>query len=63
MDIFIPGDMLENIMSILLFVPTLTAAIRRMHDTDRAGWWILFPFVNFVFLVSKGVPSRWAEPN
>jgi uncharacterized membrane protein YhaH (DUF805 family) len=63
MDIFIPGNLVENIFSILLFVPTLTAAIRRMHDTDHSGWWILFPFVNLVFLLSSSKPSRWATSN
>ena len=58
-DIFIPGDQLENIVSVLLFIPAITAGIRRMHDTDHSGWWLLFPIVNFVFLVSPGKPSRW----
>lgn len=59
LDIFVPGNTLENIVSILLFVPSITAGIRRMHDTDHSGWWLLFPIVNFVFLVSPSAPSRW----
>lgn len=59
LDIFIPGDMVQNILSILLFVPTLTAAIRRMHDTDHAGWWLICPIVNLVFLISPSRASRW----
>ena len=26
---------------ILLFLPYLGVSIRRLHDTDRSGWWIL----------------------
>ena len=59
-DIFVPGNQLENIMTILLFVPYVSVAIRRMHDTDHAGWWLLCPIVNFVFLVTPSKPSRWA---
>ena len=59
LDIFIPGDMVQNILSILLFVPTLTAAIRRMHDSDHSGFWLLCPIVNLVFLVSPSRASRW----
>jgi uncharacterized membrane protein YhaH (DUF805 family) len=59
LDIFIPGDMVQNILSILLFVPTLTAAIRRMHDSDHSGFWLLCPIVNLVFLVSPSRKSRW----
>lgn len=61
LDIFIPGNQLENIVSVLLFVPSVTVAIRRMHDTDHAGWWLLCPIVNFVFMVTPSKPSRWAE--
>ena len=59
LDIFIPGDMVQNILSILLFVPTLTASIRRMHDSDHSGFWLLCPVVNLVFLVSGSKQSRW----
>jgi uncharacterized membrane protein YhaH (DUF805 family) len=60
-DIFIAGNLTQNIVSILLFVPSITAAIRRMHDTDHAGWWILLPIVNLVFLVSPSTTSRWSD--
>ena len=59
LDIFVAGNIIENILSILFFVPTLTAAIRRMHDTDHAGWWLLVPIANIVFLLSSGTESRW----
>ncbi len=62
-DIFIPGNQLENLVAVLLFVPSLTVAIRRMHDTDHSGWWLLFPIVNFIFLVSPTKPSRWNAAN
>lgn len=60
-DIFLPGDFTQNILSILLFVPTLAVAIRRMHDTDHVGWWLLCPIVNFVFLVSPTKQNRWTS--
>lgn len=62
-DAFIPGNQLENIVSVLLFIPGVTAAIRRMHDTDHSGWWLLFPIVNFVFLVSPSKSNRWSVSN
>jgi uncharacterized membrane protein YhaH (DUF805 family) len=60
-DHFIGGEMVYNIVNILLFVPTLTVAIRRMHDTNHRGWWLLVPIVNFIFLVSPTVPNRWSQ--
>lgn len=26
-------------------VPSLAVAVRRLHDTDRSGWWVLLPLV------------------
>ena len=37
-----------------ILVPSIAVAIRRMHDQDRSGWWILFPIVNIVFLFIDG---------
>ena len=32
---------LNTLNAILLFIPGLAVAIRRLHDTDRSGWWLL----------------------
>jgi uncharacterized membrane protein YhaH (DUF805 family) len=29
-------------------------SVRRMHDTDRSGWWIICPFLNLIFWCCKG---------
>ena len=60
-DIFLPGDLTQNIMAVLLFIPTVTVGIRRMHDTDHGGWWLLFPFVNLVFLITPTKQNRWSN--
>ena len=33
-----------------LLLPTIAVAVRRMHDINRTGWWIILP--NTVFVVS-----------
>ena len=47
--------------SIAVFVPTLAVLVRRLHDTDRSGWWILIALIPLVgaivllvFLILKG---------
>ncbi|HVR90972.1 MAG TPA: DUF805 domain-containing protein [Novosphingobium sp.] len=35
-------------------LPAIAVAIRRMHDQDRSGWWILCPIMNIVFLFIEG---------
>lgn len=43
-----------------LFLPSLAVAVRRLHDTDRSGWWFLLvltiigAIVLLVWFVSKG---------
>lgn len=61
LDIFTPGNLLQNLSSALLFIPTLTVAIRRMHDTDHSGWWLLFPIYNLVLLLTRTTPNRWQK--
>ena len=38
------------IFSLVVLIPSIAVGVRRMHDTDRSGWWLLLPIVNFVFL-------------
>lgn len=46
------SDVIDLIISIAIFIPYLTAGIRRMHDVGRSGWFIIVPIANLVFLVS-----------
>jgi len=29
-------------------IPSIAVAVRRLHDTDRSGWWILMSFIPIV---------------
>lgn len=33
------------IYALVLFLPSLAVTIRRLHDTDRTGWWALLSFI------------------
>ena len=35
-------------------IPSIAVSVRRMHDQDRSGWWILCPIANIVFLFIEG---------
>jgi len=45
-------------------LPSLAVSVRRLHDTDRSGWWILINFVPFggivylVFLCQRGTTGE-----
>ena len=48
---------LASIYSLVIIVPTIAVGVRRMHDTGRSGWWLLFPLVNIIFLGSDTQPD------
>ncbi|CZF80851.1 DUF805 domain-containing protein [Grimontia marina] len=35
------------VYAIAVFIPTLAVTIRRLHDTDRVGWWALIGILPF----------------
>lgn len=43
----IPGILLA-LYSLATFIPNLAVAVRRLHDQDKSGWWILIGFVPFI---------------
>lgn len=39
---------LGGVFALAVLLPTLAAGARRLHDTDRSGWWQLLCFVPIV---------------
>jgi uncharacterized membrane protein YhaH (DUF805 family) len=39
------GGILTGIWSLAMFIPSITVAVRRLHDLNRSGWWILAPLL------------------
>jgi uncharacterized membrane protein YhaH (DUF805 family) len=57
---------LSGAFSIATFLPGLAVGMRRLHDTDRSGWWLLLYFlpiigwiVLIVFWAESGQPNRY----
>jgi uncharacterized membrane protein YhaH (DUF805 family) len=55
---------LAVLASLALLLPSIAVGIRRLHDTDRPGWWILvglIPLVGaiilIIFYVQPGTPG------
>ena len=55
-----PYGVLTMVVALGLLLPLIAAGVRRLHDTDRSGWWLLIaiiPLIGLVllyFLVSEG---------
>jgi uncharacterized membrane protein YhaH (DUF805 family) len=47
----------------ILLLPILAASARRLHDSDRSGWFMLIPIANIVFFATEGTngPNRFGE--
>lgn len=48
-----PG-ILPNLYNLAVLVPSLAVTVRRFHDINRTGWWILIlliPIIGFIVLL------------
>ncbi len=48
------SQVLSGIFSLAVFVPSIAAAARRLHDTNRSGWWqliVFLPLVGWIILI------------
>ena len=64
------GGPLSGLWSLAHFLPGLAVSVRRLHDTDRSGWWlliVLIPLIGIILLIvwfaSRGTtgPNRFGE--
>lgn len=71
-DKLIGGDneLISSIYSLAVLLPSLAVAARRLHDTDRSGWWLLLGLIPIIgtlvliyFMVCNGQqgPNRFGD--
>jgi uncharacterized membrane protein YhaH (DUF805 family) len=46
-----------TLFGIAMIVPSIAVGWRRMHDTNRAGWWSIIPIVGFIFALQRSDPN------
>ncbi len=37
--------LLSGVYGLAVLIPSIAVAVRRLHDTDRSGWWILIALI------------------
>ena len=45
---------LSGLYSLAVLIPSIAVSVRRLHDTDRSGWWILIgliPLIGVIVLI------------
>jgi uncharacterized membrane protein YhaH (DUF805 family) len=55
---------LAGLFYLVTLLPSLAVSVRRLHDTDRSGWWLLIGFIPLIgglillfFMVQAGTPG------
>ena len=65
-----PYGVIMSVFALAMLVPSIAAGIRRLHDTDRSGWWLLIGLVPLigaivliVFFVTQGTqgPNKYGD--
>ena len=52
-----PIYILTIITSILLIIPSLAVGTRRLHDTNRSGWWQLLQLPTIYIFIQSGISN------
>lgn len=43
-----PYGLVSALLGLAMLVPSLAAGVRRLHDTDRSGWWLLIALIPLI---------------
>lgn len=60
------GGPIQGIASLALLLPTICVGVRRLHDIDRTGWWLLIsivPLIGFIVLLVFFIQRGTEGPN
>ncbi|GLV29834.1 DUF805 domain-containing protein [Sphingobium sp. TomTYG75] len=60
------GGPLTGLFGLAILIPWLAVAVRRLHDTDRSGFWLLiifFPLIGSLVLLVFFIMSGTRGPN
>ena len=43
--------LLGGVFVLFMLIPLLAASVRRLHDTDRSGWWLLINLIPLIGVI------------
>ncbi|KZN63798.1 hypothetical protein N473_15890 [Pseudoalteromonas luteoviolacea CPMOR-1] len=53
-DYILGTALLSFIYAVVVFIPSLAVSVRRLHDTNRSGWWVfiaVIPVIGSIALI------------
>lgn len=60
------GTVISGVVNLALLLPGLGLCVRRMHDIDKSGWWVLInliPLVGWIIFIVWAVKDSQPTPN
>lgn len=54
--------LLYGLYALAVLIPSIAVAVRRLHDTNRTGWWVLAPLAPYVLMIVAGMMAA-ASPD
>lgn len=45
---------LNSLYSLAVLIPSIAVGVRRMHDVDKSGWFLLIPLYNLILACTEG---------
>ncbi len=58
----IVSQTLAGVFWLAMLVPSIAAGIRRLHDTERSGWWLLIGFIpvigGIILIILMAQPTK-----
>jgi len=60
------AGLLNALYTLALLLPSIAVAVRRLHDTDRVGWWVLLsliPIIGSIILIFFLIQDSTAGDN
>ena len=56
-------EILSVVFSLAMFIPALSVGVRRMHDVNKSGWFIIIPIYSLILCCTEGTegPNRYGS--
>jgi uncharacterized membrane protein YhaH (DUF805 family) len=59
-------NLITTLLELVLFLPALAVSVRRLHDIDKSGWWLLVgfvPLIGWIFIIIWACTKGSLGPN
>ena len=54
-------NQVSTVLQIVIFIPSIAVGVRRMHDLDKSGWFVIIPLYNLYLACLPGTkgPNKY----